>query len=367
LVDNIRDIHPARKQPVGERLALLALNRTYGKSEVVCASPEFDKMDIKENSLVLHFKNVKEIQTRDNKPPDWFEIAGADGIYHTADAAVVDILEDMAAAILRPSTRIALTSPNVPKPYAVRYAWHQEAQPNVQNEAGLPLGAFRAGTIPERATFDELVPDAANFKLVYRFDPTKPVMTDNRQRLVYAVDNSAQIEGKVKRVGYFLHLVKDGKAQYVFVTMPPLDADVKKLGVPTKASGARFQKRVQDVQVVASNVPNVKVGSYNDCNVEFWDCNYGPENAANVPGASNNKFDFGDTMNTGNSPGYGSMQIHDVAGKQTFFAFNNFNAGSECDLGIGNNPDANGNPDWTFSKSAAAHAGGQLLILVEME
>jgi len=135
-VDDLRDIHPVRKKPVGERLALLALNRTYSKSEVVCASPEFDKMSIEGNTLIVSFKNVKTLKTRDSKSPDWFEIAGADGIYHKA-GAVID------------GTTIKLTSSDVTRPIAVRYAWDQSAQPNVQNEAGLPLGAFRAGTIPE--------------------------------------------------------------------------------------------------------------------------------------------------------------------------------------------------------------------------
>ena len=353
-VDDIRDIHPVRKKPVGERLALLALNRSYGKNEVVCASPEFDKMEIAGNVLIVHFKNARSLKTRDGLAPDWFEIAGADGIYHKA-SAVID------------GTTIKLTASDVSKPFAVRFAWHQTAQPNVQNEAGLQLGAFRAGTIPERALFDGLVPDSTTFQLLYRFDPTNPVLADNQHRLVYATDNSEQITGKVKRVGYFLYLVKDKQPQYVFVTMPPLDPDLKKLGVPVKASGARFQKRIQDVRIVASNVPSVKTGSYTDCNVEFWDCNYGPENRANVPGASDNKYDFGDRMDPGTSPGYGSMQIHDVSGKQTILAFNNFRVGSDCDVGIGNNPDPNGHPDWTFSKSAATYSGGQFLILVEME
>jgi sialate O-acetylesterase len=358
-VDDLRDIHPVRKKPVGERLALLALNRTYGKSEVVCASPEFASLSSNGTSLAVSFRNAKTLTTRDGKSPGWFEIAGADGVYHKVDARILDVLVGEPA--------IGLSSPHVPKPLAVRYAWDQSAQSNICNEAGLPLGAFRAGTIPDRALFDELVPDGKTFKLLYRFDPTNPALKDNQRQFVYTTDNSGEITGKVKRVGYFLYLVKEGKTQYVFVTMPPLDADLKKLGVPTQASGARFQKRITDVQVLASNVPGVNVGSYPDCCVEFWGCNYGPQNSANMPGASNDKYDFGDSMAPEHSPGYGSMQIHDIAGKQMFLAFNNFGSGSNCDVGIGNNPDPKGHPDWTFSKSAASYSGGVFLVLVEME
>jgi sialate O-acetylesterase len=366
-VDDLRDIHPVRKKPVGERLALLALNRTYGKSEVAAASPELERMEIEGNTITLHFKNAQGLKVRDGKPEDWFEVADAHGIFYTQQKFLTGVVDNRPDGVID-GTTITLTS-GVPKPLAIRYAWNQSAQPNIVNEAGLPLGAFRAGEIPDRALFDELIPDGKQFQVLYRFDPTKPELADNRHRFIYATDNSAQITGKVKRVGYFLALYEKNKMypQFIFVTMPPLDPDLKKLGVPVKGSGARFQKRIQDVQVVASNVPSVKIGLYNDCNVEFWDCNYSPENSANIPGASRDKHDFGDSMSTGTSPGYGSMQIHDIAGKQTLLAFNNFGAGMDCDIGIGNNPDPNGHPDWTFSKSAASYTKGQFLILVEME
>ena len=134
LVENIRDIHPVSKKPVGERLALLALNRTYGKSEVVCASPEFERLIVGDTMFAVCFKNAKTLKTRDGKPPEWFEIAGADGVFHKANATMTDDQQSF----------IVLSSPDVPKPIAVRYAWDQSAQPNVLNEAGLPLGAFRA-------------------------------------------------------------------------------------------------------------------------------------------------------------------------------------------------------------------------------
>ncbi|GHT46243.1 hypothetical protein FACS189454_07080 [Planctomycetales bacterium] len=135
LVSNIKDIHPPKKLAVGNRLALLALNRTYGKKDVVCASPEFDKIKIENSTVALTFRSANELKTRDGKAPTWFEVAGADGIYHKADAVIE-------------GTTIKLTSPDVPKPYAARFAWDQIAEPNVENEAGLPLGPFKAGEVP---------------------------------------------------------------------------------------------------------------------------------------------------------------------------------------------------------------------------
>jgi sialate O-acetylesterase len=354
LVSNVRDIHPVRKLPVGERLAALALNRTYSKTDVVCASPEYERIHINGSTLTVSFRNCRSLKTRDGKNPDWFEIAGADGIYHKADA-VID------------GTSVKLSSPNVTKPFAVRFAWDQTARPNIQNEAGLPLGAFRAGEIPERAVLDELVPAAKTFKTVYHFDPSRPVLADNQTRFVYTADNSGSITGKIKRVGYFVWLAKGKNPQYVFAALPPLDPDVKKLGVPVKGSGAKFQQAVKNVEILASNVPSVKTGTYAEGWVEFWDGNYGPENEKNVPGASDTKYDFGDKQDTAKSPGYGSMQLHIPSEKLTVFAFNSFNGGAGCDIGIGNNPDPKGHPDWTFSKSAGQCPGSQVLILAETE
>lgn len=354
-VGNLKDIHPAGKKTVGERLALLALNRTYGKTEVVCASPEPVKMQIEGDTIFLDFVNAGELKTRDGKSPTWFELAGGDGVFHQAETTVQ-------------GTSLRVKSPEVSKPFLVRFAWSMLAEPNLVNEAGLPLGAFRLGEIPETDVLGKFVGnEAKNFKLLYSFNPLSPVMTDNEKRLVYTTDRSKELTGKVKRVGYFLHLKPKNKdEQYVFATMPPLDQDLVKLGVPTKISGAQFQKKVSDVSIF-SNVSGVETGTFAEgCNVEFWDCNYAAPNATDIPGASATAFDFGDQMTEGASPGYGSMQLHHFTKKQTVFAFNNFRAGTNAEIGIGNCPRGT-NPDWTFTRSANDYEAGQFLILVEFE
>ena len=47
-------IHPAQKQKVGERLAYLALNKTYGFDKVICESPSFKDMQVKGDTVMLH-------------------------------------------------------------------------------------------------------------------------------------------------------------------------------------------------------------------------------------------------------------------------------------------------------------------------
>ncbi|MDR2345296.1 MAG: sialate O-acetylesterase [Planctomycetaceae bacterium] len=130
-IGNINDIHPKNKKIVALRLAAQALNKTYGKKEIACESPKFEKLTIDGESVVISFTDVKEFKTRDGKSPDWFEIAGENKEYHKADAVIVD------------KTKIKLTSDKVSKPVHVRFAWSQIAEPNLRNESDLQLGAFR--------------------------------------------------------------------------------------------------------------------------------------------------------------------------------------------------------------------------------
>lgn len=125
------DIHPRNKQIPGSRLALLALDNTYGK-DVVSTGPVFKKMEKMGGALKIHFDSADGLTTHNGKSPDWFEIAGADRVFIKAKAKIV-------------GESVVLTSPEVSDPLAVRFAWHKLAAPNLVNGAGLPTSAFRAG------------------------------------------------------------------------------------------------------------------------------------------------------------------------------------------------------------------------------
>jgi len=222
----------------------------------------------------------------------------------------------------------------------------------------------QAGDNSERGNLDTLVPEAKDFKVVYSLNPAAPVVTDDGKGITYAIDKSKELAGPVKRIAYFLSLTKkDGGNDYIFVSMDAFTQDLGKIGVPTKNSGSRYQTMI-DNMTVKSNVAGIASGDFaTGGNIEFWDCNYSQSNAAKIPNADSSKFDFGDRVETGKSPGYGSMQVHNYAQKQTLFAFNNWVAGNKCDLGIGNSSGAQ--PDWTFSSSAQNYTDGVLLVLIE--
>jgi len=132
LVDNLDDIHPRNKSAVGHRLALLALNRTYGK-KVVCAGPVLKSVKFMDGKAVLKFDQADGgLMSKDDAPLTWFTVAGADGKFVPAMATIV-------------GTTVEVSAADVTEPKAVRFAWAETAQPNLFNGAGLPAEPFETG------------------------------------------------------------------------------------------------------------------------------------------------------------------------------------------------------------------------------
>ena len=130
-IGNITDIHPNNKQDVGKRLALWALAKDYGQDNLVYSGPLYKSMAIEGSKIRLSFDHVGSgLASRDGKPLDWFLIAGENGRFVKAQAVIE-------------GNTIVVSSDAVDKPIAARFAWHQEAQPNLINKEGLPAGPFR--------------------------------------------------------------------------------------------------------------------------------------------------------------------------------------------------------------------------------
>jgi sialate O-acetylesterase len=131
LVDNIKDIHPANKQPYGERLARWALARVYGKKDLVVSGPLYKSMKIEGNKIRIHFAHTGGgLESRDGKALTDFEIAGKDGKFSEAQA-VID------------GDSVVVSSASVPEPTQVRFAWRNTPNPNLMNKDGLPASPFR--------------------------------------------------------------------------------------------------------------------------------------------------------------------------------------------------------------------------------
>jgi sialate O-acetylesterase len=136
LVDDLTDIHPRDKKSVGERLANMALARSYGQQGLMVSGPRFKSMRVEGNQAILSFDDVGSgLVARDGKALTWFNLAGADGIYHPAHAAIV-------------GDHLELTSSQVAVPVAARFGWDEAARPNLANREGLPAAPFRTKRYP---------------------------------------------------------------------------------------------------------------------------------------------------------------------------------------------------------------------------
>ncbi|PAW78906.1 MAG: hypothetical protein B9S32_05870 [Verrucomicrobia bacterium Tous-C9LFEB] len=151
------DIHPRNKKDAGERLAFVALSQTYGQN-VPFSGPLYQSMVVEGDKVRISFKHVegglvaKPLPDRyqpttlhpqtvplvRNSPQselEGFAICGEDQKWKWAEATIQ-------------GDTVIVSSPDVPKPVAVRYAWANSPLCNLTNRAGLPAVPFRTDDFP---------------------------------------------------------------------------------------------------------------------------------------------------------------------------------------------------------------------------
>lgn len=136
-IGNHNMIHPVDKQTLGMRLAWFALGQTYGRTGFGYASPVYRSMEIVPGKIYIEMDNVQDGPCPMWTPLKGFEIAGEDRVFHPAFAEVEES-----------TCRLAVSSPEVPEPVAVRYAYHNVPEYSVYNVYGLPLVPFRTDDWP---------------------------------------------------------------------------------------------------------------------------------------------------------------------------------------------------------------------------
>jgi len=153
------DIHPIRKQEVGDRLANLALVNDYGRKKMVVNGPRYKGYKILDGSIAVEFCGVADglkvipsgdyakdryganpfnpelIEKAESGELCGFQIAGADQVWHWADARIA-------------GNKVIVSCVDVPHPVAVRYAWASNPICNLYNSAGLPAWPFRTDDWP---------------------------------------------------------------------------------------------------------------------------------------------------------------------------------------------------------------------------
>ena len=135
-VGSYPDCHATNKQAVGRRLALWALANAYGRKDLVYSGPLYKSMGVEGDKIRVRFDHVGGgLASRDATALQCFEIAGADRKFVAATARI-------------DGSALLVWSPAVPRPAAVRFAWSQQAKPNLMNKEGLPTPAFRTDNWP---------------------------------------------------------------------------------------------------------------------------------------------------------------------------------------------------------------------------
>ena len=157
-IGEAEDIHPVRKQEVGDRLAKLALANDYGR-KIVANGPRFESYRIQDYSIRIKFSNVagglriipsgsfaedrygkvqpcpEMVKRAESGELTGFQIAGADRVWYWASASIE-------------GDEVVVSCPSVAHPLAVRYAWSANPVCNLYNSEGLPAWPFRTDDWP---------------------------------------------------------------------------------------------------------------------------------------------------------------------------------------------------------------------------
>jgi sialate O-acetylesterase len=134
-VGDPNDLHPHRKAEVGQRLALWALGSTYHEP-IVYSGPVYEGMSIENHKIQIRFSSIGSgLIAKGGGTLQGFAIAGKDHKFHWASASINE-------------ASVVVSSPEVPDPVAVRYAWGDSPDCNLFNSEGLPASPFRTDDWP---------------------------------------------------------------------------------------------------------------------------------------------------------------------------------------------------------------------------
>ena len=133
-VGQSENVHPADKQTVGARLALAAEAMVYGKTEkhgvpLEYSGPLYRQMTREDSSIRVFFDHAGTALHAKGATVMGFELAGRDHNFVPAQAAI-------------DGQTVLVSSPQVPDPVSVRYAWPSFTTANLYNSEDLPASTF---------------------------------------------------------------------------------------------------------------------------------------------------------------------------------------------------------------------------------
>ncbi len=143
-----KNIHPKNKQEVGRRLSMWALGTVYDGKVDSTSGPLPAGNEVGNGKVVVSFTHADKGLVAKDGELKGFLIAGEDQQWKPAQAKIV-------------GDKVEVSSAEVAKPVAVRYAWENWPTCNLYNGAGLPASPFRTDSWKWTPPVPEVKPRAA--------------------------------------------------------------------------------------------------------------------------------------------------------------------------------------------------------------
>ena len=125
------NVHPIHKKEIGERLARVALNKSYSMTDITPSGPMFKCVTFGNGAAFPSFEYSKGLQAENGGEIIGFEVAGEDKIFYPAKAEVK-------------KGKLKVWSKEVKEPQYIRYGWQPYTEANLVNKEGLPASTFKA-------------------------------------------------------------------------------------------------------------------------------------------------------------------------------------------------------------------------------
>ena len=125
-------IHPCKKKQVGDRLAYLALSKTYGIKGIEAESPSFKSVRFEEGKAIVTMNVGPMGLSPMGQDLTGFELAGEDKVFYPA------------TGVVKGRVNVIVSAPEVPNPVAVRYCFKNWAVGTLYNTYGIPALPFRS-------------------------------------------------------------------------------------------------------------------------------------------------------------------------------------------------------------------------------
>ncbi|MHC4944385.1 MAG: sialate O-acetylesterase [Planctomycetota bacterium] len=133
-------IHPMNKQDVGKRLGLIARARSYG-DPIEYSGPSYRSMKREGEKIRIFFDHVgKSLAVRNGNTLKGFTVAGENRCFRWAEARI-------------DGDTVLVWNDTIDAPCAARYAWADNPECNLYNQAGLPASPFRTDDWPAITDF----------------------------------------------------------------------------------------------------------------------------------------------------------------------------------------------------------------------